>query len=167
MSSKKPIVRQAAVISILIQYTLLMTVIFTLRNFMNADIAIGIVLLTYLIILILVRNLVARSHRKGIRYFKNSDYSVAIEEFKKSYLFFTKHKWIDKFRYITLLSSSRISYTEMALINIAFCYSQIGNAELSKQYYNEALTLFPDSEMAKSALNLISSVENGIKKNLE
>ena len=67
---------------------------------------------------------------------------------------------IDKYRYITLLSSSRISYTEMSLINIAYCYVQIGYREKTKQYYEKALALFPDNEMAKRALNIISTLEN-------
>ena len=84
----------------------------------------------------------------------------AIEEFKKSYNFFCRHTWIDKYRCITLLSSRRSSYTEMALLNIAFCYTQSKNAKLSKEYYQKVLEFFPESEMAKSALNMISSFES-------
>ena len=45
----------------------------------------------------------------------------------------------------------------MSLLNIAYCYSQSGNGELSKQYYEKALELFPHSELAKSALNAIAA----------
>ena len=47
----------------------------------------------------------------------------------------------------------------MALINIAFAYSQIGNGERSKEFYQRAQEEFPDSGMANAALNMIKSIE--------
>lgn len=52
-----------------------------------------------------------------------------------------------------------MSYREMALVNIAFAYSQIGNGERAKAYYQHALEEFPNSSMAIAALRLIESVE--------
>ena len=46
--------------------------------------------------------------------------SEAINEFQKSYDFFEKNQWVDKYRYLTLLTASKSSYREMALNNIAF-----------------------------------------------
>ena len=77
-----------------------------------------------------------------------------------SYGFFNKKQWIDKYRFIILLSASRISYKEMALLNIAFCYGQLGDGKRSREFYEKTLTEFPDSEMAKTALNMLNAVKN-------
>ena len=89
--------------------------------------------------------------------FKRKSFQDAIHEFQKSYEFFKKYKWIDTYRSIILLSPSRISYTEMALLNIAFCYGQTGEGQKSREYYERILQEFPESEMARSALNMLDS----------
>jgi tetratricopeptide (TPR) repeat protein len=165
MSSKKPFVRQVAWVSLFPQLVFMGLLMFVFSLFvksLNAAIigAAGL----YLVISITLRNVITHNHRKGILLSKTEKYPQAIDEFEKSYRFFHKHKWIDKYRYITLLSSSRISYTEMALNNIAFCYAQSGNAELSKEYYQKALQLFPDSGLAQSALNMIKAFEDKAKR---
>ena len=61
---------------------------------------------------------------------------------------------------ITLLMPSAASYREIALLNTAFCYSQLGNVQQTRAYYERALAEFPDSSMAQVALNLINTIEN-------
>ena len=113
--------------------------------------------LIYMLISFSLRRLLPGAHRRGIALFKKKDYEAAILEFRKSYDFFSKHQWIDKFRYLTLLSSSQIGYREMALLNIAFCYGQIGEGAKSKEYYQKTLKEFPDSEMATASLKMFDS----------
>ena len=91
---------------------------------------------------------------------KKEKYEQAIEAFQKSYSFFSKYTWIDQYRFITMLSSSKISYREMALLNIAFCYSQIYNGKNSKDYYLKTIQYFPNSEVAKASLKMIRSIKN-------
>ncbi len=117
--------------------------------------ALNLALCVYLSALFLLRNLVPRNHRKGVRAFKAGDYLQAIAEFDKSYEFFTRHPWIDRYRFLVLLSSSRISYTEMALINAAYCYAQVGDGQKAVEFYKKTLHQFPDSEIAKGGLNMI------------
>ncbi|WP_144803871.1 tetratricopeptide repeat protein [Maribacter sp. MAR_2009_72] len=52
-----------------------------------------------------------------------------------------------------------MSYREMALANIGYCYSQIGDGKKAKEYYERTLKEFPGSGLAKSALNMMNSVE--------
>ncbi|PHQ61052.1 MAG: hypothetical protein COC08_06375 [Maribacter sp.] len=52
-----------------------------------------------------------------------------------------------------------MSYREMALANIGFCYSQIGDGIKSKEYYERTLKEFPESGLAKSALKMMSAME--------
>jgi Tfp pilus assembly protein PilF len=47
----------------------------------------------------------------------------------------------------------------MALINMAYCYSQIGKGAKSKELYEETLRKFPDSQMALSALRMLESAK--------
>ena len=106
------------------------------------------------------RKILIKDHNKGIALSKELKFSEAIAYYEKSVIFFEQHKWIDKYRCLTLFSASKISYHEMALNNIAFCYSQIGNGTKAKEYYNKTLTVFPNSVLAITALNMIDSIEN-------
>ena len=136
MSSGKPVVRQIAWLSLIPQLVLFGLLIFIISLAVKPfETALVYALFVYLLIILIVRYAIPHNHRKGIALYKTGKYLQAIKEFEKSYNFFCRHSWIDKYRFITLLSSSRISYTEMALINMAFCYAQSGDAESSKQYW--------------------------------
>ena len=117
-------------------------------------------LMTYFLIFYILKFSIAKSHRKGIQLVKKQMFEQAIISFEESYSYFNKNAWIDKYRFITLLSSSKISYKEMALNNIAFCYGQIGNGKKSKEYYERTLKEFPDSSLAITGLRMINSVKN-------
>jgi len=116
--------------------------------------------LTYLIISNVLERGLTHNHRKGIQLSRSGKYAEAIDEYKMSYDFFRKHSWIDKYRYLTMLSSSKYSYTEMALTNIAFCYAHSGDVASMAEYYQKTLELYPDNDMAKKALDLLASYEN-------
>ena len=157
MASKKPIVKQVALLSFFPQLALLMGMIFVtrwigLKNFIIPG------ALMYLAISLPLRFGVPHHHRKGIALFKKGLFEEAIPLFEKSYSFFKRNSWIDKYRYVVLLSSSQISYTEMALLNIAFCYGQSGDGKRSKAYYEKTLAEFPDSEIAKTSLQMFQSM---------
>lgn len=161
MSSGKPIVRQVAWLSLVPQLLLMGVLCLIYRAcFDSTLLAVELVMITYLLLSLTLRNCIPRNHRKGIALYKAGKYAQAIEEFKKSDSFFAEHAWIDKYRFLTLLSSSKSSYREMALLNIAFCYSQIGDGTISKEYYLKTLGLFPDSELAKTSLKMMESVQN-------
>ena len=158
MSSNIPVARQIAWISILPQLAFMLLLIF-LWYFVYPRMAVNLGVITYLILSISLRNLIPKDHKNGMRYIAQSDYSHAIHHFKKSYDFFQKYKWVDEYRYLTLFSSSKICYREMALNNIAFCYAQTGNATEAKVYYEKTLSEFPDSYLAKSALKMIETFD--------
>lgn len=105
------------------------------------------------------RKLIPLAHRRGIRLAQTQQFEEAIRAHEESYQFFTRHSWLDRYRSITMMSPSAMSFREMALINIAFAYSQIGNGERSKEFYQRAQEEFPDSGMANAALNMIKSIE--------
>jgi tetratricopeptide (TPR) repeat protein len=116
--------------------------------------------LTYLGLSFVLRNFVAKYHREGMRLVKQHNYTDAIRKFEKSVSFFTKNKWLDRYRFVTLLSSSKMTYKEMGLCNIAFCYGQTNNGQRAKEYYEQTLKEFPDNGLDIAALRMISSFEN-------
>jgi len=105
----------------------------------------------------IIRNTITRDHKQAERLLKQEKYAEAIPFFENSYDKFSKHPWFEKYRHF-LGCSSRISYREMALNNIAFCYSQTGEKANSIEYYNRTLAEFPDSGIAKAALRMINTM---------
>lgn len=159
MSSKPPVVKQIAWVSLIPQLTLLAGMI-ALSQYMGlpGHVITGVVF--YLILSFALRFGIPFHHRKGMSLFKKRLFAEAIPCFENSYDFFKRHQWLDTYRYITMLSSSQISYTEMALLNMAFCYGQSGDGEKSRTFYEKTLDEFPDSEMAKASLNMMDSAQN-------
>jgi hypothetical protein len=109
------------------------------------------------------RRMIPLWHRRGVRLVMAGHFPDAITCFEKSYVFFTKYPWLDTMRYGVLLSSSKMPYREMALVNIAFAYGQLGEGATSKAYYERALTEFPGSILAQTSLNMIKAFESGNK----
>nr|WP_295934617.1 hypothetical protein [uncultured Dyadobacter sp.] len=114
---------------------------------------------SYLVLSNLLRFLALKDHNQAVKCIKAGDFMNAIPRFQSSYDFLDSYPWIDKYRYLTLLSSSKISFREMALNNIAFCYSQIGEGEKAISYYKRMLAEYPDSDLAKAALNFIAAIQ--------
>lgn len=115
-------------------------------------------IITYLAGSNLIQFLTIKHLRQALRDIKAGDFKAAIPKFHSSYNILNKYPWIDKYRYLILLSSSKISYREMALNNIAFCYCQIAEEEKAISLYNRMLAEYPDSTLAKTALDSINAM---------
>ena len=157
MSSKVPISRPIAWISLIPQLLFLAVLYYIYYLFAYPEFVI-LAPLTFIIISISLRCFVAKAHRQGMKLLKQAKFSEAITAFEKSLDYFTRHKWIDKYRFITVLSSSKMTYAEMAMCNIAFCYGQTGDIQESKRYYEIVLERYPGNVIAKTALNMIKSI---------
>ena len=163
--SNQPIVRQVAWISMIPQL-FFMLFLFLFYRFLgfrdlvgfNSFIFLGA--LSYLILSFSLKHLIPTNHKKGLKLSAQEKFVEAIEQHNMSVEFFTKNSWIDKFRFITLLSSSKMSYREMGLCNIAYCYAQIGQIEESKKYYQIVIKEFPENGIAKSALRMFNAMES-------
>lgn len=156
MASNVPTVRQVAWISLIPQFIFMGLIVFVYYILEFTDpFLYGA--LTYLIISFGLRNLIAKDHRQGMKLVKQQQFETAIPQFENSVAFFKKNNWIDKYRFLTLLSSSKMTYKEMGLCNIAFCYSQIGNGQKAKEYYEQALKEFPENGLAIAGLKMINS----------
>ena len=156
MATNVPTVRQIAWISLIPQLIFMGAIIY-IYNLLNFKDAFLFGTLTYLILALVLRNFVAKDHTQGIKLVKQQQFESAIPLFEKSVEFFTKNTWIDRFRFLTLLSSSKMTYKEMGLCNIAFCYSQTGNGKKAIEYYEKALKEFPENGLATAGLKMLNS----------
>ena len=162
--AKTPITRDIAWISLVPQLSFMGLLIFIYSKF-NLELLHTIMYgtATYLLISFSLRKLFCRNFAEGMKLVKQEQFSEAIPFFEKNVCFFTRNQWLDKFRYIALLSSSKKTYKEMGLCNIAFCYSQMGNGAKAKEYYERTRDEFPNNEVALTALKLIASAEKNNK----
>jgi tetratricopeptide (TPR) repeat protein len=156
MASKQPIVKQIAWASLIPQVAVMAILMYS-SHLLGAEQPIIVGAVFYLILSLILRRLIPSNHRKGFKHLKKKEFAKAIGNFELSYEFFQRYSWIDKFRFLTLLSSSRICYREMALLNLAYCYGQQGDGTRSKEYYEKTIEQFPKSEMARSSLQMFES----------
>ena len=166
VSSNVPIVKQFAWISIIPQLLVIgilsfMAYFFGFNEILNlngflANLMYGAI--GQCIIWFGVRAFVMKFHIKAISLFKQEKFEEAIPFLEESLKIFRKYSWIDKYRYF-LGSTSKISFREADLNNLAFCYGQIGEKEKSIEYYKITINEFPDSGVAKAALNFINTIE--------
>jgi hypothetical protein len=166
MASKAPIVMQVAWISLVPQFTV-MAVFIGAAYFSGLDPFPLIGTAAYLGFAILLRSVLARDHRMASKLVRQGEFAQAIPYYERSYEFFSRNKWIDDWRYVTLLSSSQICYREMSLVSEAFCYGQIGDGNKSYELYQRTLREFPESTMAQSAIRLMDSARSTVATVIE
>jgi hypothetical protein len=136
MSAQIPVGRQMAWISVIPHLAVMALIVAGFYIAGSKDYFLNGII-TYVILSICLRIFIPRFHREGMHRVKRKDFSTAIISFEKS--FFSKYEWVDKYCFLALLSSSALSYRDMALCNIAFCYSQIGEGAKTMSYYKKAL----------------------------
>ncbi|MEL6108364.1 MAG: tetratricopeptide repeat protein [Planctomycetota bacterium] len=108
----------------------------------------------------LILHAIPSSHRKGVSEVRAGQFSEALPRFHRSFEFFDSRRWLDDYRALFLLSPSAISYREMALANLGFCYAQLGDGRNARKCYERCLELFPESLIASSALAMLDSGAN-------
>jgi len=158
MSSKVPIFNQIAWTSLIIQLVIICLFYFIFEKLAIGD-SILMAALLYSLLAFILRKTIAKNHRIGITIIKQHQYQESIPYFEKSIIFFEQNSWVDTYRFITLLSSSKISYKEMGLCNIAFAYSQIAEGENAIIYYEKAKAINPLSGLAIAGLNMLNSIK--------
>jgi|SRR6185437_8505315 len=98
---------------------------------------------------------------QGIRLIKEEKFAQAIPYIHKTIDYYTKNSWIDKFRFLLLISSSKSTIRESSICNLAYCYLQIGETNKSREIYQDILIQYPKSINAKSMLNTIDILSAG------
>jgi tetratricopeptide (TPR) repeat protein len=107
----------------------------------------------------LAQRLFLRDHRIGILFLRSGVYPQAIQAFERSEAQFAQLPWLDRFRWITLLSPSAIGYREMALNNIGYAYLQLGKYAQARASYQKLLEQFPDGITSQAAAGVIARID--------
>jgi hypothetical protein len=103
------------------------------------------------------RYLIPGAHRRGMKAMSLKDYDTAIDQFQRSYEFFSKHYWLDKYRGITMMSPSIWSYREMALMNVASANVAQKDFVAAQAACLRVLEEFPQNEIASSTIEMIQA----------
>lgn len=111
--------------------------------------------LAYIAAASLLKRIIPTHHRRALKYLKKLDFQKAAENFEQSYLFFKKHPYLDKFRVFTILSASKLSYHDLALLNMAYCHFQLGQKKKSRICYQKILQKNPKNKFAQAGLEKI------------
>jgi tetratricopeptide (TPR) repeat protein len=162
MRQKMPVIRQIAwnAVAVQVVVTILLAAAirfaFAVKDFMFC---IFLGALTYLIYSRIARAFFAREHIAGIRDYQAQRFGDALAHFEASYDFFSRHPGIDRMRYIVLGTASANSYQAIALCNIAFCQTQLGEGQAAKRSYERALREFPECVLARTSLTMLRSTE--------
>jgi tetratricopeptide (TPR) repeat protein len=156
MSLKLPAIKQTAWLS-LIPHLLIISIFMILASIAGVGIPALIGVGGYIFLSVILKKTLARYHQRGMAYLKAREFEQALRKFQLSYDFFSRYRWVDKWRFIILLSSSRMCFQEMALLNMAYCYGQLGRKDKARELYNRTLTEFPESAMASAAIQVLDS----------
>lgn len=103
----------------------------------------------FLIAANLLKRAVIGDFRRGINELNAKRYEAALPLLERSAVFFQGFPWLDRYRYVLLLSSSAISYREIALVNRALCIGRTRSFEETEVAFNEVLREFPKSALAR------------------
>lgn len=93
---------------------------------------------------------------KSIKLIKEGKFGQAIPLIQKTIDYYSKKPWIDKFRFLLLISSSKRTIREGSLCNLGYCYLQIGEIKRAKEIYQNVLAQYPENINAKSTLDTIN-----------
>ena len=167
MPSSVPVVREIAWISVVPHLLVMACLMYASYEILTPDrlaasVAVGAGI--YLVYSQVCRRLVTRRIRRGLRFLKQQDFPAAIAEYEKAYEFFSRHSWLDRFRYITVLSSSAYSYREIALCSMAFAYAQMGDGTNAVKLYQRAVQEFPDCAVARTSLKALEALDSRSEK---
>lgn len=84
---------------------------------------------------------------QGVALMKQHRYEAAIALFSHIHQYFEKHPWVDKYRYVLLISCSAIPMKVMCVMNITACHVLLKNKELATFYYHTLVKLYKGHEI--------------------
>ncbi|MCA9912054.1 MAG: tetratricopeptide repeat protein [Anaerolineae bacterium] len=121
---------------------------------------ISFLLLPIVLYVLIAQRIMLRHHRAGIRQLRQGNYESALQAFEQSFEFYTAHPGLDRMRYVLLVTASRFTLREMAMMNIAYCFAQMGDKEKTLKYYQRLLREYPENFIAQNTLRFIEMIEN-------
>ena len=98
----------------------------------------------YIVIAWTLRLSFQKHHRRGMMLLRMENYAEAAAAFRKSEAFFRTHPIIDRYPFITMLSSNAIPYRQMALNNLGICCIRLDQPEQALEAFETLRELNPD-----------------------
>jgi tetratricopeptide (TPR) repeat protein len=111
--------------------------------------------LAYLAFCRALRTLLARDHAQGMSAYRSGRFEDAIRHFAASHAFFSKHRRMDRWRWLLFGVASPNPYRALALGNMGYCYGQMGEGRKAIELYEQALRESPGYTMAHAALRML------------
>lgn len=118
---------------------------------------------TYFIYGAAARIILLPHHVRAMRLFRKKQLYEAIQAFQRSEHDLATRPWIDRHRWIVLMSASSISYLEMAMYNIASAQLQLGLESQARRSLAHFLEVAPGSPLAlrvRAALHTMGGKKN-------
>ncbi len=162
MTERKPVIRSSSWLMVVPQLVAMALLIILMAVLVRPEpmilsVTYGAVI--YLLYSFGSRWLVLGPHRRGIKLAFAGQYAQAIEQYQQSYAFFSAHEWMDRYRFLTLMAPSGFRFAEMALMNIGYCYLQMGDLKQARTYYQKTLDQFPRNPIARDMLERIRNFQ--------
>lgn len=148
MASRIPVIRNTNYFYFIPQIAILIVIV-SILYYSGSEHYLIIGLSLYFLISIYLKVLIPKWHRKGIFYLRKGNLQNAILAFQKSYEFFQRNLWVDQYRAFTLFSTSQFSYSEMALMNIIWCFEQLGDKKNASKYHKLLKNKYPDNKFSR------------------
>lgn len=116
----------------------------------------------YFILSTLGRIFLLKAHRKGMIQVHRKNFRQAAIFFKESDEFLGRHPWLDELRWLLLMSSSAVSFREMALYNAAYCYVQMGQGRDARDLYQRLLTRYPQTPLRAKTEEILNALKKSV-----
>jgi tetratricopeptide (TPR) repeat protein len=161
VSNRTPIIRQTSwlmTIPLIAFLIVAIAIAISLTNSTSTGLVLGAgVTLAYTLG---ARTLIAGPYQRAMRLVRQRRYEEAIQGFETSLAFFERHPWIDRLRAFILMMPSPAGYREMALLNAAYCYSQLHQWRQTRALYERVIDEFGDtSGIAALTLKMLDRAE--------
>lgn len=166
MTSQVPFVRQETNWLAAIPRLLLIAILAYCFYPLNKEQYLLIAIVAHWLVTLALRQLCfPRSLHQGIRLIRQERFEEAIPFVERTVNFYTRYRWIDKYRYVLMISSSRSTFQESCLNNLGYCYLQAGEIVMAREIYEAVLQQFPRNKNARAMLGTIAVFAAGASLN--
>jgi len=101
-----------------------------------------------------------RYHRAGMKLMQAGKYDEALVPLQHALEFYNEHPQLDRLRHVLLVSASAFSFREVALMNIAYCFGQMGDKEKMVKHYERLAIEYPNNVTAQNTLRFIETIQS-------
>lgn len=101
-----------------------------------------------------------RYARAAMRLMRAGKFEEALIPLQQGLEFYNEHPQLDRLRHVMLVTASLYSLRETVLMNIAYCYGQIGDKEKMVKHYERLAREYPENTAAQNTLRFIDTAQS-------